>query len=60
MPVGQHCCPGVGFQEAEVLKGEALGGLGVHGREKDAELVTAAAVGGGERSRRKRRRKRRW
>lgn len=48
MPEGQHCRPGAGFQEAEVPKGEALGGLGVHGREKDAELATAAAVGGGE------------
>lgn len=36
---------------AEVPKGEALGALGVRGREKDAELATAAAVGGGERRR---------
>lgn len=48
-PEGRRCRPGAGFQEAEVLKGEALGGLGVRGHETDAELATAAAVGGGER-----------
>lgn len=50
-PGGQHCPQGVGFQEAEVPKGEVLGALGGHGHEKDAELATAAAVDGGGRGR---------